>query len=185
MDTSDLLLAGEAPFSYTDMSAQEHCLLLTFAACAGDDSSWNMSDWQWDPVGFVAVPKLAQQATSSCCKKRKTINFLASERQPRPCGDCIEQGPLKLLQQASDSAGSNSCGNGADCKQQVTVSVEDRGQHGPCNSHWQTRADEFTDHFRRFLQLPLQSPAVLVLGLFQLFTHLPRAHVKQMDASVI
>ncbi|KAL0045412.1 hypothetical protein WJX82_005883 [Trebouxia sp. C0006] len=90
---------------------------------AGDDSSWNMSDWRWDSVGFFAVPKLAQQATSSCCKKRKTVNFLASERQPRQCGDCtyIEQGPLKLLQQASDSAGSNSCGDAADCKQQVTV----------------------------------------------------------------
>jgi len=147
-----------------------------------------MSDWQWDSVGFVAVPKLAQQATLSCCKKRKTLNFLASERQPRPCGDCkyIEQAPLKLLQQASDSAGSNSCGDGADCKQQVTVSVEDRGQHGLCNSHWQTRADEFTDHFRRFLQLPLpQSPAALVPGLLQLFMHLPRAHVKQTDANVI
>ncbi|KAL0028258.1 hypothetical protein WJX79_005412 [Trebouxia sp. C0005] len=69
---------------------------------AGDDSSWNMSDWQWDAVGFSAVPKLAQQATSSCCKKRKTSDFLASKRQPRPCG-------------------SNSCGDGADCKQQVLV----------------------------------------------------------------
>ncbi len=170
------------------MCAQEQCLSLTVAAYAGDDSSWNMSDWRWDSVGFFAVPKLAQQATSSCCKKRKTVNFLASERQPRPCGDCtyIEQGPLKLLQQASDSAGSNSCGDAADCKQQVTVSVEDRGQHGSCNSHWQTRADEFTDHFCRFLQLPLpQSPAVLVLGLSQLFTHLRRARVKQMDADVI
>ena len=54
------------------------------------------------------------------------------------------------------------------------------------HSHWQTRADEFTDHFRRFLQLPLpQSPAMLVLGLSQLSTHLPRAHVKQTDADVI
>ena len=106
------------------MCAQEQCLSLTVAAYAGDDSSWNMSDWRWDSVGFFAVPKLAQQATSSCCKKRKTVNFLASERQPRPCGDCtyIEQGPLKLLQQASDSAGSNSCGDGADCKQQIMVS---------------------------------------------------------------
>ena len=169
------------------MCAQKHCLSLTLAVCTGDDSSWNMSDWQWDSVGFVAVPKLAQQSTSSCCKKRRTSNFLASERQPRPCGGCkyFEHGPLKLLQQASDSAGSNSCGDGADCKQQVTVSIEDRGQHGSCNSHWQTRADEYTDHFRRFLQLPLQqSPALLVIGLLQLFTHPARAHVKQTDADV-
>ncbi|DBA75150.1 hypothetical protein WJX77_004561 [Trebouxia sp. C0004] len=90
---------------------------------AGDDSSWNMSDWRWDSVGFLAVPKLAQQSTSSCCKKRKTSNCRASKRQPPPCGGCnfIEHGPLKLLQQASDSAGSNNFGDGADCKQQVTV----------------------------------------------------------------
>ena len=111
-----------------------------------------MSDWQWDSVGFIAVPKLAQQAISSCCKKRKTLNFLASERLSRPCGDCkyIEQGPLKLLQRASDSAGS---GGGADCKQQFMVSTEDceMRQHRSCNSHCQIRADKYTDHIRRFL----------------------------------
>lgn len=169
------------------MYGQEQCLSLTLAACTGDDSSWNMSDWQWDAVGFSAVPKLAQQATSSCCKKRKTSDFLASKRQPRPCGECkyVDHGPLKLLQQASDSAGSNSCGDGADCKQQVLVSIEDRGQHASCNSHWQISADEYTDHFCRSPQLPLpQSPAVLVRGLLQLSMHLLRAHVKQTDADV-
>ena len=92
---------------------------------AGDDSSWNMSDWQWDANAFVAVPKLEQQSTSECCKRRKTLDVLESDRQPRPCGGCkaIQHGPLKYLQPEGDSAGSNSCEEPSEAKHEVLVSL--------------------------------------------------------------
>ncbi len=122
MEADDLLLAGKDSTDLAEGRAlflPQYCQSLTPTARAGDDSSWNMSDWQWDSNAFVAVPKLEQQ--SGCCKRRKT-SIPAAKRHSRPCGSCkATDGPLKFLQQAGDSAGSNSCGEGSDGQRNAVV----------------------------------------------------------------
>lgn len=124
MDTGHLLLAGEAFAVGSDVVLQQCNQSLIGAVHAGDDSSWNMSDWQWDANAFVAVPKLEQQSTSGCCKRQKTVDMLGPDRQSRPCGGCkaIKHEPLKCLLPAGDSAGSNSCDGRSEAKHEDLVS---------------------------------------------------------------
>lgn len=80
-------------------------------ACAGDDSTWKMSDWEWDSRAFVAAPKKDQQEALSSNKKRKTDAVLGlCGVSARPCGGCraAELEPLEFLRQADNSAGNNS-----------------------------------------------------------------------------
>ena len=79
--------------------------------CAGDDSTWKMSDWEWDSRAFVAAPKKDQQEALSSNKKRKTDAVLElCGVSARPCGGCraTELEPLEFLRQADNSAGNNS-----------------------------------------------------------------------------
>ncbi|KAL3133811.1 hypothetical protein ABBQ32_008285 [Trebouxia sp. C0010 RCD-2024] len=83
----------------------------------GDDSTWRMSDWQWDSRAFIAAPKQPkekQQEAVSSCKKRKTGTVTGlCDLSARPCGGCkaAELEPLKFefIQRADNSAGSSNC----------------------------------------------------------------------------
>ncbi|KAL3143349.1 hypothetical protein ABBQ38_002184 [Trebouxia sp. C0009 RCD-2024] len=79
---------------------------------AGDESTWKMSDWQWDSRAFIAAPKEEEQEAVSSCKKRKTGTVTGfCDISVRPCGGCkaAELEPLKFIQLADNSTGSSNC----------------------------------------------------------------------------
>ena len=163
MDSGDLLLAGNMPADFRlEASSPTHYYTLNSPARAGDDSSWNMSDWHWDSHAFVAVPKLEQQSLSGCCKRRKTADASAIEVTARPCGGCkaIQHGPLKFL---GDNAGSNSC-SGSDGKHAFVVSSVDSCSLTQLTRPWQDSLHRPcpTVHASKSLQVPQGTPSATI-----------------------
>lgn len=94
MEVDDCLLAGERACCETAGHASGLAKSPSSSSVprsAGDDSSWRMSDWHWDPKAFRAQPVLGTQTGSglaSCCRKRKPANNAGLQAQPSACGGC-------------------------------------------------------------------------------------------------
>lgn len=102
MDVDDCLLAGKRACNETGGHVSRLAKppkSSNVPRSAGDDSSWKMSDWQWDPKAFRAKPVVQPDTGSgstSCCKKRRTDRNSALQIPHPACGGCKARSSISL-----------------------------------------------------------------------------------------
>lgn len=82
--------------------------------CAGDEQTWDMVDWNWDPYNLSAVPKEANTAAPCCqaLKKRKVADQPTAARTEHAAAIAQQQQQQYAMAAAT---GGYSCTTGSSC----------------------------------------------------------------------